>query len=99
MNEHEDQARIEQSPRRLPVLRGRDSRPGPRRSDVVVDLSGMEKLDVTSLALLLTARQHAEKEHRAIWLAGVPMGVWKTLHAMGLGGFFKPFPETSKAAV
>ena len=39
---------------------------------------------LASLALLLTAQQRAEKEDRGVWLAGVPIPIWKALHAMGL---------------
>ena len=96
MNEHEVQTRTGEKARSLPVVSGRSLRGRSDRRDVVVDLSGVQKLDLTSLALLLTAQQNAQKEDRAIWLAGVPMGMWKTLHEMGLGRFFKPFPESPK---
>jgi len=96
MNEHEAQTRTGEETRSLPVLGGRTLQGKTGRADLVVDLSGVQKLDVTSLALLLTAQQNALKEDRAMWLAGVPMGVWRTLHEMGLGRFFKPFPVSPK---
>lgn len=96
MNEHEMHTRIGEKARSLPVLRARKLRGRLDRADLVVDLSGVQQLDVTDLALLLTAQQNASKEDRAIWLAGVPMGIWKALHEMGLGRFFKPFPVSPK---
>jgi ABC-type transporter Mla MlaB component len=98
MNEHEKESRIQGERERFPMMDGRRSQLGPAGSDLVVDLSGIKELDVTSLALLLTAQQSAQKEDRAIWLAGVPVGTWHTLHAMGLGRFFKPFPASAGAA-
>lgn len=96
MNEHEMDQGMEERAGTLPVFRGRKAPEQPRRSDLVVDLSGIQELDVTSLALLLTAQQNAQKEDRAVWLAGVPMGMWQRLHEMGLGRFFKPFPVSAK---
>jgi len=96
MNEHEMDSTIGERTRSLPVVGGRGLLARPDRSDLVVDLSGIQELDVTSLALLLTAQQNAQKEDRSIWLAGVPMGMWQTLQEMGLGRFFKPFPVSAK---
>jgi len=97
MNEHEVQTRTGEKAPSLPVVGSRTLGGKPGRADLVVDLSGVQKLDVTSLALLLTAQQNALKEDRAMWLAGVPMGVWRTLHDMGLGRFFKPFPVSPRS--
>ncbi len=72
--------------------------PEPKR-DLVVDLSGFVELDSTSLALLLTAQQQVEEENREVWLAGVPFELWKALNAMGLGSFFRPFPDSGRVAV
>lgn len=77
---------------RIPMIREEELGRGPDKGDLVVDMSGIQKLDVTSLALLLTAQQNAQEDHRAVWLAGVPLHVWQRLHGMGLGRFFKPFP-------
>jgi anti-anti-sigma regulatory factor len=98
MNEHEKETRIRESTQRLPKVDRPRSRKGPGRADLVVDLSGIKALDVTNLALLLTAQQHAQKEDRAVWLTGVPVATWHTLHAMGLGRLFKPFPGSMGAA-
>jgi anti-anti-sigma regulatory factor len=96
MNEHENEARTPEEVGRIHVLETADST-GSR--DLVVDLSGIKELDLTSLALLLTAQQRAEKEDRGVWLAGVPIPIWKALHAMGLGRLFKPFPVSAEVAV
>ena len=99
MNEHEMEDRMGEEARTIPALVGRNRRRAPDQRDLVVDLSGVRELDVTSLALLLTAQQNAQQEDRAIWLAGVPMGMWQALHEMGLGRFFKPFPLSTKVIV
>ena len=98
MNEHEKETGIQKDTSKLPLAASRRTRGGPVRRDLVVDLSEMKELDVTSLALLLTAQQNAQKEDRAIWLTGVPVETWQTLRAMGLGRFFKPFPGSAGAA-
>jgi ABC-type transporter Mla MlaB component len=99
MNEHEDETRKPEQGGEFPVLvRAEPGRP-KKKGDLVVDLSGIKKLDLTSLALLLTAQQKAEKEDRDVWLAGVPLQVWQALTAMGLGRFFKPFPVSGEVAV
>jgi anti-anti-sigma regulatory factor len=92
MNEHgKETPNAERSPR-LPILERRRSRRGPGPRDLVVDLSGMDKLDVTDLALLLTAQQSVQKEDRSMWLAGAPVAMWHSLHSMGLEHFFRAFP-------
>lgn len=83
----------------LPVVQEEGRKERPWKSDLVVDLSGMEELDVTSLALLLTAQRQAQKEDREVWLAGVPLHVWEALYGMGLGQFFRPFPISGAVAV
>lgn len=96
MNEHEMEARIGEKARTLPVVVDRKRQQTTARSDLVVDLSGIRDLDMTSLAILLTAQQSAQQENRAIWLAGVPLGMWRALHEMGLGRFFRPFPVSTE---
>lgn len=98
MNEHENETRNEERSPRLPVLEERRPLKGPGPRDLVVDLSGIEELDVTNLALLLTAQQSVQKEHREMWLAGAPLGMWQALHSMGLEHFFKAFPLGAGAA-
>jgi anti-anti-sigma regulatory factor len=76
-----------------------DERVAYADGDLVVDLSGIKTLDLKSLALLLTAQQQAREEDREVWLAGVPTRIWQALGAMGLRGFFKPFPLSALGAV
>ena len=99
MNEHENVTRLPEDAGNLPVLDSRGTTGAPRRADLVVDLSGIQQLDLTNLAILLTAQQKAQQEGRVVWLAGVPPGIWQALRAMGLGRFFKPFPVSGKVAV
>ena len=99
MNERENDARKPEETERIHVLESADASRARKRGDLVVDLSGITDLDLTSLAVLLTAQQRAEEEDRGVWLAGVPLKVWKALHAMGLGGFFKAFPVSGEVAV
>ena len=98
MNEHEKDARTREHAGHLPTLEPVQVAAPGEKGDLVVDLSGIRELDLTSLALLLTAQQKAEKEDRDVWLAGVPLHVWQALNAMGLGQFFKPFPLSGEVA-
>jgi len=99
MNEHENDTGIENQVETLHVVGSEGSRTKPRGTDLVLDLSGIRELDVANLSLLLTAQQQAQEEDRAIWLAGVPFEVWRSLHTMGLGSFFKPFPISGEVAM
>jgi len=99
MNQHENDARAAVQEESLPVLEPAPSAASRKKGDLVVDLSGIKELDLPSLALLLTAQQKAEQENRNVWLAGVPLHVWQALNAMGLGGFFIPFPVSGEVAV
>ena len=98
MNEHENDTGDPAGRQTLPVLETDEAAREPGRADLVVDLSGIQQLDLTSLALLLTAQQKAQKEDSVVWLAGVPLGIWRALHAMGLGRFFRPFPVSGESA-
>lgn len=66
----------------------------PEASDVVFDFSDLDQMRIQDLTVLLTASQLARNEDRTVWAAGVAMHTWRTLHAMGLGGYFKPFPTS-----
>ncbi len=98
MNGHETEARTGEHSEDLPVLESAAVAAQRNEGGLVVDLSGIRELDLTSLALLLTAQQKAAQENRDVWLAGVPLHVWQALNAMGLGRFFKPFPESGEVA-
>ena len=99
MNEHENDTGLPDRAEELQVMESAEAVAPRKKGDLVLDLSGMKELDVTSLALLLTAQQKAKQEDRAVWLAGVPIRVWQALNAMGLGRFFKPFPVSGEVAV
>jgi len=99
MNEDANNRRRRGTARNLPVVERGRGRIRKRKGDLVVDLSGVSELDLSSLALLLTAQQKAEKEDRSVWLAGVPLQIWQALNAMGLGHLFQPFPVSGKVAV
>ena len=70
-----------------------------RKGDLVVELTGFKWLDLKRLALLLTAQQQVHQEDRAVWLAGLPSRTWQSLHALGLGRLFKPFPASATGTV
>ena len=92
MNEHENGAGNHDRHRELPVLEPLGVVAPGAKGDLVVDLSDIKELNLATLALLLTAQQKAKEEDREVWLAGVPLSVWRALDTMGLGRFFKPFP-------
>ena len=97
MNEHDRTPdNIQQE---LPVLENSGAPAPTRRPALVVDLSGCEELDLANLSLLLTAQQQAREEDRDVWLAGVPFHIWRKLHEMGLGRYFRPFPVSDRVAV
>ena len=96
MNEHENEARNQEQAQELHVLEPVETIAHQTEGDLVVDLSGIKELNLASLTLLLTAQQNAKQEDRAVWLAGVPLSVWRALDSMGLGKFFKPFPVSGE---
>lgn len=61
-------------------------------SDIVFDFSALDEMRVQDLSVMLTARQVASEDDRTVWATGVPVQTWRTLYAMGLSGFFRPFP-------
>lgn len=98
MTEHEKETRIERGTREFHILGHPEVLRAPKRPGLVVDLSGIRQLDLTSLALLLTAQQNAQEQGREVWLAGVPLEVWQSLHTLGLGRFFRPFPVSGEVS-
>jgi len=99
MNEHESDPTIQEDTQTLSVLGTQGVSRPVKKADLVLDLSGIQELDVANLSLLLTTQQKAEQEDRDVWLVGVPLQIWQALHAMGLGQFFKPFPASGEVAV
>ena len=67
---------------------------GPRRGeeDIVFDFSKMSTLKVSDLAVMLTAHQIASEEERTVWVTGLPRDSWLIIRALGLEGYFRPFP-------
>lgn len=98
MNEHEKQTTFREAKEGTELVFPKPLA-GPEKRDLVVDLSGITRLDLRSLALLLTAQQQAEQEDRKVWLAGVPLRIWKNLDDMGLGRLFWFFPVSGQMAV
>lgn len=72
--------------------------PEPILSDVVFDFTGIDRVDVSSLSLLLTAGHLAHEDDRNVWITAVPDQAWHVLHALGLEGFFLPFPDGEETA-
>lgn len=66
----------------------------PEASDIVFDFSALDEMRFQDLSFLLTARQLVSEDDRTVWATGVPMETWRTLYAMGLSGFFRPFPTS-----
>ena len=71
--------------------------PEPVPADPVFDFTGIERVDVSSLALLLTAGHLAHEDDRNVWVTGVPEQAWDVLQALGLESFFLPFPGSRDA--
>ena len=99
MNEHTPDTEIEARPAKARPARVGAFRTIPEVRDLVIDLSGYLELDVTLLGMLLTAREKAAEEGKAVWLAGLHVQLWQALHAMGLARLFRPFPASEEAAV
>lgn len=72
--------------------------PEPVPADVVFDFTGIERVDVSSLSLLLTAGHLAHEDDRNVWVTEVPDQAWHVLHALGLEEFFLPFPGSEDPA-
>jgi hypothetical protein len=65
----------------------------PRTRDWVFSVEDSDSLDLQGISLLMTARELAQDEGRTVWLAGLPMEFWRFMNAMGLEGYFIPFPD------
>ncbi len=60
---------------------------------LIFDVSDMGQMNVGDLSLLLTASRLARKKNLEVWITGLPGRSWAMLHALGLGGEFKQFPD------
>jgi len=64
---------------------------GWRGEEFVFDFTGLHQPDLTDLSLILTARLQADVDDR-VWVRALPMGTWRTLHALNLQHLFQPYP-------
>lgn len=66
----------------------------PQGSDIVFDFSALEQMRFQDLSFMLTAQRFVSEDDGTVWATGVPVQTWRTLYAMGLKGFFRPFPTS-----
>jgi len=76
---------------------GGDEEGGVRKDPVILagpvfDFSDVGRIDLPALAIILTARELLPEENRQVWVAGLPGHFWSSMEAMGLEGYFTPFP-------
>jgi len=62
-------------------------------SDPVFDFTGVGRVDLGALALMLTARELLPEENRRVWVAGLPGSFWTSMQSMGLDGYFMQIPS------
>lgn len=65
-------------------------------NDLVFDFTGEYGLDLTDLALVLTARLQAGPEGR-VWVRQIPYETWNVLRALGLDHLFHVYPGPGDA--
>lgn len=65
-------------------------------NDLVFDFTGEYGLDLTDLALVLTARLQAGPEGR-VWVRHIPDETWNVLQALGLDHLFHVYPGPGDA--
>ena len=70
------------------VERGEDR---GQEADLVFDFSGLHPLELTDLALVLTARLRAAPSDR-VWVRALPHGAWRVLRGLGLDHLFRFYP-------
>ena len=73
-----------------------EERGGLPGTDLVFEFSLRRGLDMTSLALVLTARLHAGTRGR-VWVKEIPVETWNVLRSMGLDHFFMVVPGPGDA--
>lgn len=71
--------------------RGGAGRPDP--IDPVFDFTGVGRVDLGALAIMLTAREMMPEENRRVWVAGLPPSFWNSMRSMGLDGYFMQLPS------
>ena len=94
-NERHQQARLELLPRvESPGATGRED---TRETSVVFDFSGKGQLDLTDLALVLTARLRTGPGGK-VWVKEIPWETWSVLRTLGLDHLFLVVPEPGDGA-
>lgn len=72
---------------------GRSGSAGPDSIDPVFDFTGVGRVDLGGLAIMLTAREMMPEENRRVWVAGLPPSFWNSMRSMGLDGYFMQLPS------
>lgn len=62
-------------------------------AEPVFDFTGVGRVDLGALALMLTARELLPEENRTVWVAGLPGSFWSSMRSMGLDGYFQQIPS------
>lgn len=86
-------ARLALLPRSEGPEDGQDATPG---TDLVFEFSLSRGLDITSLALVLTARLQAGPRG-TVWVKEIPVETWNALRSMGLDHLFMVVPGPGDA--
>lgn len=60
-------------------------------TDIVFDFTGLNRPNLTDLALILTARLRSDPEDR-VWVRALPRSTWHILQVLGLDHLFKVYP-------
>jgi len=77
--------------RKQKLLQEREPEHRAPEGHVVFDFTGLERPDVTNLALILTARLHMPTE--SVWVRAIPWQTARILEAMRLDHLFRVYPE------
>jgi ABC-type transporter Mla MlaB component len=62
-------------------------------TEPVFDFTGVGRVDLGALALMLTALELLPEENRRVWVAGLPGSFWTSMRSMGLDGYFMQIPS------
>lgn len=76
-----------------PGAGGRSGTGRPDPNDPVFDFTGVGRVDLGALAIMLTAREMMPEENRRVWVAGLPPSFWNSMRSMGLDGYFMQLPS------
>jgi len=88
-----DDGRRERRLALLPVSEAREAtgHEAPTETHLVFDFAGLQGLGFADLALVLTARLHAEPGE-TVWVRQIPYETWQVLRALGLDHLFHVYP-------